>query len=195
MTKARWASVWHQLDEVFKQNPESVLEIGPGPGLLRNIASSVDLNFKTIDLDPDLKPDYIGSADALPLPDNSFDVVCAFQVLEHMPFDTSMKALQEMCRVAKRSTIISLPEVGSCWPSTISLPYVRKIQFIIKNPFKKPSKHVFDGEHYWEIGKQGYDFPRVMKSIKFHAQKNCKISTYRVYENPYHRFFILNFCS
>ncbi|WP_211260228.1 class I SAM-dependent methyltransferase [Xenophilus azovorans] len=195
MTKARWASVWHQLDEVLKQNPKSVLEIGPGPGIFKNIAVNIGLNFKTLDLDPELNPDYIGSADALPLPDNSFDAVCAFQVLEHMPFDTSMKALQEMCRVAKKIAIISLPEAGYCWPNTISLPYIRKVQFIIKNPFKKPQKHVFDGEHYWEIGKQGYDLPRVMDAIKSHAQKNCKISTYRVHENPYHRFFILDLCS
>lgn len=146
MTKARWASVWHQLDEVIKQNPKSVLEIGPGPGIFRNIAVNVGLNFKTLDLDPELNPDYIGSAVALPLFDNSFDVVCAFQVLEHMPFDTSMKALQEMCRVAKKNAIISLPEAGYCWANTISLPYVRKVQFIIKNPFKNP-KNMYSMEN------------------------------------------------
>lgn len=31
-----------------------------------------------------------------------------------------------------------------------------------------------------------------MDAIKSHAQENCKISTYRVHENPYHRFFILD---
>lgn len=193
MTKERWASIWHQLEEVLKKKPESVLEIGPGPGIFKNAARSFGTNIETLDLDPELNPDHIGSADAIPMPDRSFDVVCAFQVLEHMPFDISMKALREMCRVARKSVAISLPEAGNCWPNTISIPYVRRIRLHLKNPFKKPTKHVFDGEHYWEIGKQGYELRNIMSAIKSNAPENCRITTYRVHENPYHRFFILDF--
>ncbi|WP_234264213.1 class I SAM-dependent methyltransferase [Hydrogenophaga sp. NFH-34] len=191
MTKGRWASVWHQLDEVSKQHPESVLEIGPGPGIFKITAATFGLNVKTLDIDPALKPDYIGSADEIPLPDNSFDAVCAFQVLEHLPFDISMKAFQEMIRVARNSVIISLPQAGQCWPNTIAIPYIREIRFLIKNPFRKSKKHVFDGEHHWEIGKQGYELSRILDAIQLHAPSYSKITTYRVHENPYHRFFVL----
>jgi ubiquinone/menaquinone biosynthesis C-methylase UbiE len=45
------------------------------------------------------KPDIIGSAQAIPLPDNSFDTVASTEVLEHVP--DPLKAMREMCRVLK----------------------------------------------------------------------------------------------
>lgn len=192
LTKTRWVSVWHQLDEVFKTNPDSVLEIGPGPGIFKIVANIFGINVKTLDLDPELTPDFIGSADAIPAPDKSFDVACAFQVLEHMPFEVSMKALQEMCRVARKAVIISLPEAGNCWPNTIAIPYVRRIQFILKNPFAKQKKHLFDGEHHWEIGKEKFLLKDIIKEIELHATGSCRITTFRVHENPYHRFFVID---
>jgi len=53
---------------------------------------------------------------------------------------------------------------------------------------KKPINN-FDGEHYWEIGKAGYPLSKIINEIQkagFRVKK-----TYRIFENPYHRFFIL----
>ena len=47
----------------------------------------------------------------------------------------------------------------------------------------------FDGEHYWEIGKAGYPLSKIINEIQkvgFRVEK-----TYRVFENPYHRFLLL----
>jgi len=47
----------------------------------------------------------------------------------------------------------------------------------------------YDGEHYWEIGKAGYPLQRIINDIRktgFNIKK-----TYRIFEWPYHRFFIL----
>jgi len=47
----------------------------------------------------------------------------------------------------------------------------------------------FNGEHYWEIGKAGYPLNRIINEIQ---RAGFKIEeTYRIFENPYHRFFIL----
>lgn len=191
MSKERWISVWHQLDEVIRLQPSSVLEIGPGTGIFKSAGSAFGLNIQTLDIDEELSPDYIGRADSIPLPNESFDVVCAFQVLEHMPFDISMAALAEMCRVSRKAVVISLPQAGRTWPNTIALPYIRKIQFILRNPFRRPHAHHFDGEHHWEIGKKGYSIDQIMDAMRM-ATPFCKdIKTNRVHENPYHRFFVI----
>ena len=71
MSKGRWASLWHQLDEVIQLKPSNVLEVGPGPGAFKQMAILFGLAVETIDLDPDLKPDHVGSATALPFADAS----------------------------------------------------------------------------------------------------------------------------
>lgn len=50
-------------------------------------------------------------------------------------------------------------------------------------------EHKFDGQHYWEINKAGY--PQSLILDEFQKQTNKKLQrTYRVNENPYHRFFV-----
>ena len=50
-------------------------------------------------------------------------------------------------------------------------------------------KDKFDSQHYWEIGKAGYPLQKVMGEMReagFEIKK-----AYRVFEMPYHRFFVL----
>jgi ubiquinone/menaquinone biosynthesis C-methylase UbiE len=190
MDKRRWTSIWHQLNEVIAQRPTSVLEVGPGSGTFKNAAASFGFNVKTLDIDPELNPDYVGSATAIPVEDHSVDVACAFQVLEHMPFEVSMQALKELCRVARRAVVISLPDVKTSWATTLSIPKLGTIRFVLPRPGFKPQAHQFDGEHYWEISKQGYSLERVICEFGEVAPE-YKLRTYRVHENQYHRFFIL----
>lgn len=189
MDKARWTSLWHQLDEVAKLQPRNVLEIGPGAGVFANAARTFGLHVETLDFDPELRPDHLGSADAIPLADASFDVACAFQVLEHMPFDTSLKALAEMRRVARKAVIVSLPDVTTSWASTLTIPKFGTRRFVLPRPGYAPPEHRFDGEHYWEIGKRGYladDVAAAMQAVI----PDAPLRTYRVHENQYHRFFV-----
>lgn len=58
VTKLRWISMWHQLDELMRLRPERVLEIGPGPGLLKATAAQFGVSVETLDLDADLNPDH-----------------------------------------------------------------------------------------------------------------------------------------
>lgn len=55
---------------------------------------------------------------------------------------------------------------------------------------QKPTKHVFNGMHYWEIGKINYSLDKIINDIKLTGFKIER--TYRLIENPYHRFFILS---
>lgn len=187
MSRARWSSLWSQLDEVISLKPASVLEVGPGSGVFKTNAQQFGLQIETVDIDEELKPDHLGTVTDLSFADNSYDLVCAFQVLEHMPYEDSLKAFAEMVRVSKRYVVLSLPDTRKVWRLRIDLPLIFTWQTMIKRPFSKPVAHQFDGQHYWEIGKQEHPLSRIEADLGAYAKLQ---KSYQLYENPYHRFFV-----
>lgn len=187
--KRRWASLWHQVDEVLRHGPERVLEIGPGAGVFKAVCASLGVPVETVDVDPDLKPDHVCSVRNLPFANNSFDVACAFQMLEHIPFEESVRALGELGRVARKAVVISLPDADPAWPVQITVPRLGRKSFLIRRPFFKLRKHHFNGEHYWEINKSGYSIKQVIRQFNSIGHLEL-VDTFRVEDFPYHRFFI-----
>ena len=185
----RWSSYWHQVNEILKCNPQTILEIGIGDKFLGNyIKNNTTIKYQSLDINPELKPDIISSVEKIPLADNSFDLVCAFEVLEHLPFTKLGQVLSELSRVSKRYIILSLPHWGRHFSLEIRLPFFKIIRWQYKvNLF--PIKHTFNGSHYWEIGKKGYSLKK-LKSI-FKANKIKIIKDYIAFTSPYHHFFIL----
>jgi ubiquinone/menaquinone biosynthesis C-methylase UbiE len=184
----RWASYYHQLREVLVSSPKSILEVGGGDGVLesyikRNIADAI---YTSVDIAEDLNPDVVAAIDALPFADASFDVVCAFEVLEHIPFEKFEKALGELLRVSKKRVLISMPHFGPPFALSFKFPFLREIKLLLKLPF--PKKHVFNGQHYWEIGKKGYS-PRHLGAV---ISKLAHIKKEFVpFDSRYHHFYIL----
>lgn len=187
MLKGRWISVWHQLDEMQKLKPRNVLEVGPGPGLFKAVAAIFGFQVETLDMDPELKPDYVASVTAMPFPDSAYDVVCAFQMLEHLPYEVALQAFREMVRVSGRNVVISLPDAQPVWSYHFHIPRINTYQFLIPHPFRKASKLESDPEHYWEINRPAYLLSRIIEDFSRYISL---VNTYRVHENPYHRFFI-----
>ena len=187
VTKGRWASVWHQLDEVLKLQPQRVLEIGPGPGVFKAAAAAFGVRVETLDPDPALQPDHVGSATALPFADASFDVVCAFQMLEHLPYEAALGAFGEMVRVARCHVVISLPDARRAWRFAFHVPRVGTVEKLVLKPTLGLKPHVFDGEHHWEVNKRETPLARVVADF---SARCPLVRTYRVAELPYHRFFV-----
>ena len=183
--KDRWASYYYQIKETLKLDPDNILEIGVGDGVFGSYIKHVHIPYVSVDVAEDLKPDIVGDVLSLPFEDKTFDIVCAFEVLEHLPFDTFESALKELKRVSGRHVMLSLPHFGPPILFSLKLPFLPKIEFSFKIPFHK--KHVFDGEHYWEIGKSGYSIKRIRSIIRKHftIQKE-----FIPFENQYHHFFI-----
>jgi len=188
-SKRRWISYWHQIDEILTLSPNSVLEVGIGNGLVANYLKRRGINITTLDIDERLMPDYVGSVLDMPFADNSFEVVTCYEVLEHLPYDDVPKALGEIHRVSSRYAVLSLPDSTRAYRLNIQIPKVGELKILIPLPRLEVPKHVFNGEHYWEIGKAGYALRRVMSDMVKAGFRIIK--TYRVFENPYHRFFVL----
>jgi hypothetical protein len=111
--------------------------------------------------------------------------LCA-EVLEHLPFEKFEKCLQELRRVSKKYVVLSLPHFGPPIKLSFKVPLFKEIKMALKIPF--PTKHKFNDEHYWEIGKQGYPASKIRKILK----KYFKIKKEFIpFENQYHHFYIL----
>ncbi len=189
MEKPRWASLWHQIDEILKVQPKTVLEIGKGTGILGAVLKHYDIDYQSVDIDPELKPDHIASVTDLPFEDGSFDVVGCFQVLEHIPYECFSQAMTELLRVARNRAVISLPDAKVLWQYSFHVPKKGIVRLDIPRPRLTPQKHVFDGEHHWEINKDGYPLERIVVDMESSGVNVDK--TYRVVDNPYHRFFVM----
>jgi Methyltransferase domain len=183
----RWSSYYYQVREIVSLAPASMLEIGSGDGFLKRfIEGATEISYRSLDIAADLRPDIIGSAESIPLRDGAVDIVVACEVLEHLPFDKFEKTLREMGRVSRGHVLISLPHYGPRVKASLKLPRMKELRLAMKVGF--PQKHVFHGEHYWEIGKRGYSLSKVRGILKaiFTIEKD-----FIPWESQYHHFFLL----
>jgi SAM-dependent methyltransferase len=109
-----------RLQQVARRIPSdtyTILDVGAGNGaFISLLEETTDLHVTG--LEPSLAARAAavcrskivdGSADDLPFPDRSFDVVTALEVLEHLPFSVYERALSELARVATTHVIVSVP--------------------------------------------------------------------------------------
>lgn len=189
-SKNRFITYWYQIKEVLMAKPENVLEIGCGTGVTASyLTKKSSAEVTTLDIDLELDPDVGGSIHRLPFSENHFDTVVAFEVLEHIPYDLFKKALIEIGRVTKKKTIISVPDARRYWKIDLRFLGIRNCRKLVTVPRLSEREHKFDGEHYWELGKQNYPYSKISNSISeagFTIQND-----YRVFESPGKHFFIL----
>ena len=107
----------------------SILDVGCGNGHFVNSMVGVDSIDRVCGVDRSrsalsyVKSEkYEASADNLPFEDNEFDLVCSFEVLEHLPITIYEKAIREITRVAKKHILISVPYKENTRAALISCP-------------------------------------------------------------------------
>ena len=152
----RFITYFYQIDGIRRTGAKSVLFVGVGDGVVPYFLRTAGLSVTTLDFDPLLKPDVVGDIRALPFEEQSFDLVCAFEVLEHLPLEESRVALGELARVSRSDVLISVPHRRTGLELVIKFPYIRSIlkrdfvRLALLVPVRFPGFAV-SKQHYWEI--------------------------------------------
>jgi len=188
-SKRRFVSYWYQIREVISCKPQRVLEVGVGNGFVSRYLREQGVAVTTVDIEATLRPDVIADITKLPFSDASYDVVTAYEVLEHMPYEKSLMGLQELHRVSSCYVIMSLPDATHAFRLAFTIPRMGYVQKVYSIPTFLSRTIPYAKSHEWEIGVKGYSHSKLLTDISGFGFR--LVRSYRLYENPYHRFFIL----
>jgi len=195
--RRRMYSVAVQEEVLRALSPGSVLEVGPGLGVFAAMYRKVSgARVVTLDIDPTLSPEVIGSVFELPFEDGAFDAAACFQMLEHLPFERFGPALKEMKRVSRVGMALSLPDCSFALTFRLGIRNPRRDGFVKAwtiQPsglaLRKLKKVPNSAGHYWEIGRKGTPLSAVRRAIEASGWRIER--EVRTAENAYHRFFVL----
>lgn len=203
-----FTSVWHQLNEIWqlpKSEVHTILEVGKGIGLFNAIIDRYDYDVTTLDINDTYQPDLVGDILDMPVLENSYDLVCAFEVLQHIPSKKMGEALREMARVASRYVYISLPCRTSSVNLGITLDFRQRIlnrlscngrffrsfgvgRLADQDEEKLQERDDPDHPHYWEVGTQSFSKKSIIKNAE-----SAGLEVIKEFHNPEHAYhwFIL----
>ena len=213
--KIHWESIYHQVQQItLLKDVHSILEFGPGRGLTGSILKYYGHDYMSCDLEsPDLespynhkftKPDFYSSILDFKTT-NKYDLVCAFEVLEHNPLEEFQSHIVKLAKLSRKYIYLSLPYSGR-WISftlNINLPKLR-LNFSkmfkwdriispkrdIKNYLKLKKPFPFHDKHWFEFGDKNFKMKDIQKV--FLENKLNLIETFHSQSFPMHCFFLLS---
>ena len=195
----RFSSYWHQVHEALSPQPETLLEVGPGTYLFHDYLTRRGVSATILDIVPPEQPGVVGTVTHLPFRDNSFDVAVAFEVLEHIPFDQFPIGLVELCRVARRRVVVSVPDnryyvrlLANGLSRAGAKSHGREARLLVSFPRLlhrrlPPREAKLGASHLWEIGRHGFPLNRVLSSTPDGIRLVCH---QRLWHYPFHHIFI-----
>jgi len=183
----------HQIETVVRVGPRSLVEIGPGAGVVTAGLRAVGLQVTTVDVQSELGPDVVARLPDLPFESGSFDAVLCCQVLEHLPFKQFVPSLSELKRVSTKGVILSLPDRRKYYSVRFRASGVGKREWSFSRgrpPTEARVKRAFDeAGHYWEIGYRDVPLSAILNAFREAGLSLAR--RWRVFEKPYHHFFQL----
>lgn len=187
----RFTSYYTQKELVFRVTKDmvqpKVLEIGKGNGFLYEYLKRNSVVTKAMDIDQRLQPEYLGDIARIDeIVKEKFDVIACFEILEHIKYEDLDNILQRISNLDPKYFLVSVPQSRMFFSFWFSMNKIGILQKYLNIPF--PIKHIFNGEHYWELGKKGYP----VRSFRQLLSKNFDLVDEIVNPlDPYHRFFLL----
>lgn len=189
----RFISYFYQVDLTRKLAPTKILYIGVGNKTVETYLRNNHYDVVTCDIDKRLKPDYVADVRHLPFRSGKFDLVLAFQILEHIPWKDVGVALKQIAKVTSKYAIISLPYSSTGFELVLRFPLIEKLlqvqllNFSLRVPHFLRRAH-FSGEHYWELGMRNFSKERFRRLVK---EDFVILREVTPVLNTYHHFFIL----
>jgi hypothetical protein len=159
-----WFRYYYLVKDVIRLGGKNILEIGTGSGLVKNCLAPIVNNYKVLDINPNLDPDFLGDVRVYNKKlENNFDIIIAADVLEHMPFEDLSKTIKNIfCYLKKNKrsyALITVPHRSSnfLFMSPTQIPHVFRVPsgFLSLGSFWRrfiKRKIWIDPYHSWEIG-------------------------------------------
>ena len=196
--RARWIHYFHQIRRVASLKRDhargkefSVLEVGPGHNVVTNYLRTCGISVKTLDMNPESKPDFCCSVvdiDAY-VPPESFDLVIACEILEHLPFQSFAPILRKMKDITRQFVFISVPDSRRIlFQSRVKLPLIKK-EFQCSLRIPGATMKAGKKGHQWEFGRRGYSPSRVIREIETSGLR--VMSHYSHVDTPQNHYFVL----
>lgn len=188
ITLQRWMSFWHQINAIARSGAKTVLELGCGSGVMTHaLRDMIGIKVTTFDFDAALNPDVVGDVRQIEhyFQPESFDCVCAFQVLEHLPYADFERVLPHLARIARNHVILSVPHWGYFMELRVRF-WRARWNAVFSRKWTRPHQWIFDGEHYWELGTKNYPVSKVRRTLEQHFDVR---RAYFCPDNSYHYFF------
>lgn len=178
----------HQINDIYKLQPQSILEVGIGNGFTSTFLKRAGFRVTTADINPNLEPDICAPIESLKkhLYGKKFDLIVCCEVLEHIPFDNFEKTLSFFSELSPR-LYLTLPSyrkvIGfSGWCRLPKLGFKNKSWLL-----ELPTSRALDKEHFWEVGySRETSLTEINKKLK-HFYSSVVSARYQF--NPYHRSF------
>jgi SAM-dependent methyltransferase len=188
----RMLTYWHQIKEVVATRPANVLEVGLGTGLVASYLRASGVAVTTIDINPALRPDIVGSVLDLKsvVPVAAYDAILCARVLHHIPFEQLSEALDNLAAATRRHLICTLPIED--FSVSIALRYTSGSQRTMRIPLPLMVKRAF----FWNRSRSG--LWKINDSREHHIRTVTRqIGTYfkidkafRIPEDAAHQVFV-----
>ena len=189
----RFINYYCQISNILNISPKNILFIGVGDNIVPYILKR-KFDVTTLDFDNNLRPDICGDIRNLPFLTNinkRFDLVCLFEVLEHISYAEMEEVLKFLSLISDK-ILISVPHRRTGFEIILKFPFARSLiscgflRFAMRIPLRfKGFKE--SGQHYWEIDGINVSLNKFRKSV----EKYFKIE--KEFTPPldmYRRFFL-----
>jgi hypothetical protein len=178
----------HQINDICRMKPKSILEIGIGNGFMSTFLKSQGFEVLTADINPNLGADIV--CDILDLPKfcegSKFDLVVCCEVLEHMPFEKFDDAISVIASLSNRA-YITLPNYNKFFGFSGFFDFPR-----LRKPFNfgifLPVRRKITEQHFWELDLNNDTSKSNITSILNRKFSKITSSTYKL--NRYHHLFV-----